>query len=136
LVHDLVLLEYVGMASLVLFVVTLVAVPLVIRHLPEDHFLRYPQRAAARSRHPLLALIVFVLRNIVGGVLILAGIAMLFLPGQGVLTIVVGILVMHFPGKDHLVQWFLAKPSVQRALNWVRGRTGQKPFRFPRKTAP
>ena len=44
------------------------------------------------------------LRNAVGLVLVTAGLAMLVLPGQGIITLLVGIILMDFPGKHRLVE--------------------------------
>ena len=65
-------------------------------------------------------------KNLFGLLLIVLGILMLVLPGQGVLTIVAGIALVDFPGRHRLVQWIVAREPVMNALNWVR-RRGQQP---------
>ena len=78
------LLEWLGGLSLLMFVVTLVVFPLVVIFLPEDYFVRHERDPAYQKRqHPAVWLSLTVLKNILGGVLILAGLAMLLLPGQG-----------------------------------------------------
>ncbi len=52
--------------------------------------------------------------------LVLAGIAMLVLPGQGVLTIVVGLVLMNFPGKYRLERWMATRRPIWKSLNWLR----------------
>ena len=56
---------------------------------------------------------------------------MLVTPGQGVLTILAGLLLMNFPGKYRLERWLVMRPGVMRALNWLRARRGQTPFEIP-----
>lgn len=55
-----------------------------------------------KDHHPLLRLIGLIVKNIVGAVLFLGGLAMLFLPGQGLLTMLIGISLMDFPRKREL----------------------------------
>jgi len=58
---------------------------------------------------------------------------MLVLPGQGLLTIVTGLLLINYPGKYKLEQKLVAIPSVFRALNWIRVKANKPPLK--RKTA-
>ena len=66
-----------------------------------------------------------------GGV-VLAGIAMLFLPGQGLLTILISICMMDVPGKRRLLDRLAANEHIQAALNWVRRKRGKPEFEFSR----
>ena len=66
----------------------------------------------------------------VGLCLLLAGVAMLFLPGQGVLTILIGICLMDIPGKRYLLDRLVSNPHIQRGLNWVRRKRGKPEFVF------
>ena len=59
------------------------------------------------------------------------GVVMLVTPGQGLLTMVMGIALMDFPGKDRLEKALVARAGIRAALNWVRHRQGREPFRFP-----
>ena len=67
---------------------------------------------------------------ILGLLLVAAGLAMLFLPGQGLLTVLIGVCVMDFPGKRGLLQRLVRGPKVQGALNWIRRKRGKEPFVF------
>jgi len=60
----------------------------------------------------------------------LAGIAMLVLPGQGILAILGGIELMDFPGKYRLERWIVSRPAVLRSVNWLRRRMGRPPLVF------
>ncbi len=70
-------------------------------------------------------------KNLAGIVTILAGIVMLFTPGQGLLTIVLGILLVDFPGKHRLRRWLVTRPGVWRSINSLRKRAGREPFKSP-----
>ena len=70
---------------------------------------------------------VFYLKTLSYGV----GIAMLVLPGQGLLTIVVGIVLLNFPGKYRLERWLATRSPVWRSLNWLRRRAGRPELQRP-----
>ena len=125
------LLTLLGLLSVVTFVGSLVAVPWLIGRMRADYFLTHWQVVQARHRrHPALALTVFLVRNALGLLLVAAGLAMLFLPGQGLLTVLIGVCVMDFPGKRGLLQRLVRGPKVQGALNWIRRKRGKEPFAF------
>lgn len=125
------LLALLGGLSVLTFVGSLIAVPWLIGRLRADYFLTHWQVVRARHRrHPALALTVFLARNTLGLLLVAAGLAMLFLPGQGLLTVLIGVSVMDFPGKRGLLQRLVRGPKVQRALNWIRRKRGKEPFAF------
>ncbi|SFI26665.1 PGPGW domain-containing protein [Planctomicrobium piriforme] len=102
--------------------------------MPADYFLRSSDRP--HSRHPALHLLWVVVRNILGIALLALGIAMLVLPGQGLLTMLLGLSLMDFPGKRKLLHRALALKSVQRSLNWIRRKGGQPPLQFPSDSTP
>ena len=125
------MLQLLGLFSLVTFAGSLIAVPWLIGRMQSDYFLTHWQQVDARHhRHPALTLIIWLLRNAFGLCLIVAGIAMLFLPGQGVLTMLIGICLMDFPGKRRLVDRLAGIPQVRQALNWVRRKQGKEEFVF------
>ena len=55
----------------------------------------------------------------------LIGAAMLVLPGQGILTILAGVMLLDFPGRHRLVCWIVTRHAVLNSLNWVRRRAGR-----------
>ncbi|MFB3064894.1 MAG: PGPGW domain-containing protein [Planctomycetota bacterium] len=58
-------------------------------------------------------------KNLLAVVLVVAGVAMLFLPGQGILTILVGLGLLSVPGKRKLELWIVRRPAVLRAIQWT-----------------
>ena len=118
----------------VLSVVTLVAsallVPAYLARMPADYFVR--SASSVRREHPVM----WVLRNLFGGVLLLAGIAMLVLPGQGILTILFALEVMEFPGKHRIELAIVRLGPVLRTVNWLRKRAGRPPLLTEAPTRP
>jgi hypothetical protein len=113
-------------------IATIIAVPWVVGRLPEDYFARDEREAwELRTGAPLYISVIDILKNIVGLVLVVLGLIMLVTPGQGVLTILTGLLLMNFPGKYRLERWLVMRPGVMRALNWLRNQRGQVPFKTP-----
>ena len=118
--------------SVATFVASLVAVPVIVSRIPADYFdsnRRHEPRI--RRLHPLLYLLVRVVKNLLAVVLILGGILMLVLPGQGLLTILIGIGVSDFPGKYRLERRLVALPGILTAINWIRAKANVEPLRAP-----
>lgn len=120
------LLFWLGMVSLASAVLTVLLLPVVVVRLPADYFTA-SRRDLARRRGPLLWL-EHALRNLVGVLFVLAGVAMLVLPGQGLLTILIGLLLIDFPGKRALERRLVRRPSVLAFLNRLRARRGRPPL--------
>ena len=118
--------------SLVALVGTIIGVPWVVTRLPHDYFSR-PRRAVwlDTADEPVFALVLGVFKNLLGALLVLLGLVMLVTPGQGLLTLLVGLLLMNFPGKYQLERWLVLRPGVLRGLNWLRSRRDQTPFDTP-----
>jgi len=130
------LLWWLGAISIVTFLGTLIVVPLLIVRIPADYFLRDKQQARdGRQQHLLARLFGFALKNLLGLIFVLAGVAMLVLPGQGILTILIGLMMMNFPGKHALEQRLVQQPTVLRALNWMRAQANQPALIVPATTA-
>jgi len=112
------------------FIVSIIGVPWYVKRLPEDYFSRREQEdlGIERSDRTLWGKLAVVFQNAIGALLVLAGLAMLILPGQGLLTLVVGILMMEFPGKRKLQRRVLAIPAVLKAVNALRKRSGEPPL--------
>lgn len=107
--------------SAVTFVGSLAVVPILAVRIPADYFRRDRRGPTAwRKRHPALRLAVLILKNALGAVLVLGGVIMLFMPGQGLLTIFLGIVLMDFPGKFRLERYLISRGPVLKGINWIR----------------
>jgi hypothetical protein len=78
-----------------------------------------------------LRVVLRAVKNIVGLVLVLAGVLMLVLPGQGLLTIFMGITLLDFPGKRRLELSVVRRRPVFSALNWIRKKARRPPLLLP-----
>lgn len=108
--------------SVAMFVGTILAIPWLVSRMSEDHFVKPP---------PQHSLPVKIGRNIAGGFLIAAGVAMLVLPGQGILTILIGLSVLDVPMKYRVLRSLLRRRRVRAALQAIRRRAGKPPLLFP-----
>jgi hypothetical protein len=124
--------------SVLTFFGSLVAIPWLVIRIPADYFEHRRHLLADRlaTRHPLVRVAALILKNSLGVALILAGVAMLVLPGQGILTILIGLIVMDFPGKFALEQWVARRRSVLNAMNWLRMKANHPPIKPPPARSP
>jgi len=115
----------IGVASVALAVLSLLALPFLLARIPADYF-----HGRRRQPAPLGGARWFgrLLKNVLGGVLLLVGIAMLVLPGQGILTILAALVFLDFPGKRRLEQRLVARPRVLKTINHLRARIGHPPL--------
>ena len=110
------------------FVATLIAIPVILVRLPPHYFDPCHPRAWFNDRHPLLRMVGLGLKNLLGVVFILGGAAMLVLPGQGILTILIGLSLVDFPGKMKLECKLVSQPLVLDAINGLRRRFDRPPL--------
>jgi hypothetical protein len=124
----------IGALSALVFVGTLVAIPLLAIHIPADYFTRRRKLLKdSPAGHAAVRLLVLGLKNLAGIIFILSGIVMLALPGQGVITFLIGLMLVNFPGKRALERRIIEQESVLRAINWIRVRARKPTLKRPRK---
>jgi hypothetical protein len=99
-----------GVASLL---ATVLLMPILAVRIPPDYF-RHRRRLHdyVHDRHPVVHHAIVILKNTLGIGLILAGLAMLVLPGQGLLTLLIGLMLTDFPGKYALEKRLVGQPGV------------------------
>ena len=127
-------LSAVGFASGAAFVGGLLALPWLAARIPANYFVGDdpPPSRSRRTGEPRKPAVVFagrVARNFAGLALVAAGVAMLVLPGQGVLTILAGVVLTDLPGKRRLEQAIVRRRPILRGLNALRRRRGVGPLR-------
>lgn len=122
------------LVSILTFVVSAAALPWLLARLPEDYLVRTESLKAPRwPKSTALYWIVRVLRNIIGLLLLLAGLVMLVIPGQGILTLLAGLWLLDLPGKTKLERRLAGRPRVLASINWIRQKAGVSPLRAPEK---
>lgn len=116
--------------SLGLLVLGVLLVPVIVARIPDDYFVRGPDSATAS--HSLIRFVTRIVKNLLGVVLLVAGILMLLLPGQGILTIFAALMLLEFPGKRRLELFIIRQPVVLKAVQWLRRRAHREPLLVPR----
>lgn len=125
------LLLYLGLVSLLFFIITLIVIPWLILQIPYDYFAEARRQSFLDElHHPLLRLFLLILKNLLGTCFLILGIALLVLPGQGLLTILLGMILIDFPGKYHLQRWLVSKKSVLNSINWLREKGNKAPIKL------
>jgi hypothetical protein len=129
--HHQLFLWYMGVISLVTFIATPVILSFLIIRIPADYFLQKRGYAFTFERHhPLVRFLLLASKNLAGICFVLAGIAMLLLPGQGVIMILVGLTLVDFPGKRSLERRIVGREKVLATLNWMRAKAGIPPLQI------
>ena len=123
--------------SVVMFFGSLAAIPVLLARMPADYFVRSESPFTSwRRRHPLAGGALLVARNLLGAALLLAGLAMMVLPGQGIITILVALSLLNFPGKRKLELRIIRQRQVRGAIDWIRRRAGRPPLVVPDAPPP
>ncbi len=123
---------WLAVASVAMLIASPLAVGWIIVRLPADYFTdKRRHKVAFWEHHGALRPVVQIGKNLLGVLLVAAGVVMLIVPGQGLLTIVAGMLLVDFPGKYRLERWLVTRPAVGRPINWLRRRAGREPFVSP-----
>ena len=136
------LLGWVAWGSLGLLMLSLLSLPVIAVLLPEDFLVRQAEAADPDApdptpspwarRHPAMRWTLRILKNLAGALLAVAGLAMLVLPGQGLLTLAVALLMLDVPGKQRVIRRLLRGPRLHRMLSGVRRRCGRPPLLEPK----
>lgn len=114
--------------SVIGFIGSLIAIPWILIRLPSDYFdIRVP-RHWMKDHHPILRIIGLVIKNTAGTVFLIAGFVMLFLPGQGLLTMLIGISLIDFPYKRTLEARIIGQPTLLNTINAIRRKFNRCPL--------
>ena len=120
---------WVVIASACMFGLALIAVPPLVIRIPADYF-AHPHRSGADypRRHSWFRWMWLIAKNMLAVGFLFFGVLMLVLPGQGILTILIGITLLDFPGKLKLQRWIVTRRGVLDPINWVREKAGKSPL--------
>ena len=121
---------YLAAFSIASFIGTLLLVPVLVIRIPKDYFAEIKRHRWEpwAHEHPLIRWSLLIAKNSLGYIIIILGIAMLVLPGQGVLTILIGVMFINFPGKYRLERWVVMRAPVLNTINKLRQRAGRAPL--------
>jgi len=108
------------------FLINLGIVSVILVKLPSDHFKKQKSKGVTGSNATVRVLKV-IGKNVAGWLLIALGVVLSVpgVPGQGLLTILLGVMLVDFPGKQRLEQKLLSRPGIINTINRLRGRFGK-----------
>jgi len=114
------------------FALNLGIVSFILVKLPADHFsTKYDTKFWAGS-HPALRVAAIIGKNILGVLLVALGVVLSLpgVPGQGLLTILLGIMLVDFPGRRSLEQKLLRRQGIINSINSLRARFDKPPLQL------
>jgi hypothetical protein len=111
-------------------VVSLALATAIVVGWPADRFQGEGPTEAGRARHVVIRALALVAKNLAGAVLVVLGLIMTVpgVPGQGLLTVLIGLTLLSFPGKRRLERRFVRMPALLRGINRLRGRFRRPPL--------
>ncbi len=122
--------------SVMSLIVSLGAVVFLLVQLPPTYFLDSHSRQLWIDQHPVIRVTGIILKNLLGVFFILLGGALTLpgIPGQGLLTMLVGLVLLDFPGKRRVERAILGRPRIGSSVTALRRRFGKPPFQLEQDT--
>jgi hypothetical protein len=116
------------------FTCSLLVVGFLLVKLPPTYFQNDHPRNFWPERHPAIRLAALIAKNLIGLVLLVVGVILALpgVPGQGILTILIGIMLLDFPGKRRLERSIVSRPTILVTINRLRQRCGKPPLALDR----
>jgi cytochrome b subunit of formate dehydrogenase len=107
----------------------LIVIPWILIQIPSDYFTHERRKKHEWGNYPpIIRLILLLVKNILGVVFIVSGIIMLFIPGQGILTVIIGVILSDFPHKYKIEIWIINQPKILKYINKIRVKAKQRPI--------
>jgi hypothetical protein len=99
--------------------------------IPADYFTHDHKRLERfNGSHPAVRWSLLIGKNLLGALLIVAGVVMIFTPGQGIVSLLLGLTLVDLPGKRALERKIIRRPGVLNVVNKLRSRAGHPPLVF------
>ena len=111
---------YISGLSTIFFLLSLLGLSWLISIIPHNYFVDKKRVSLIKMKNPFMWLPIIIIKNSIGLVLILCGILMLILPGQGVLTIITGLIFLDYPGKFRFERSLVRNKLILNSMNWIR----------------
>jgi len=114
----------------VTFFVSLGIVSLILVKIPANYFTKDHHSKFLAGKPPVVRILALIGKNILGWLLIVVGIILSLpgVPGQGLLTVLLGVMLVDFPGKHRLEQKLLHRPAIKNSINRLRARFHKPPL--------
>ena len=125
------LMAWMTIFSFIIFIATLVITPFIVAALPDNYFEQKKRPKPLYKPLSLNWLTKKLLKNVLGITLLLSGIVMLILPGQGIATLIIGLLLIDYPGKYQLEKKIISYPVILNGINWLRRKQRKNLFKPP-----
>lgn len=115
---------------LLTFTVSITAVAVVMVKIPADYFSSLHTPEFMTDKHWLVRRSAVILKNVLGVFLVLAGIVLSVpgIPGQGLLTILLGLIMLDIPGKRPIEAKIISRPKILKTVNNLRARYDKSPL--------
>lgn len=106
------------------------AIVVVMVNIPANYFSSHYKRDFLPGSSFIVRWGAVIAKNLLGVFLVFLGIALSLpgVPGQGVLTILLGLIMLDIPGKRPLEARIIKRPAVLSAINNLRSRYGKEPL--------
>lgn len=101
---------------------------LVIVKLPANYFSSDYSLGFIRGKPLWIRWGAIILKNLIGAFLIGIGVLMILGPGPGLLTILLGLIMIDIPGKRPLEASIIKRPAILSAVNNLRSRYKKTPL--------
>ena len=118
---------WLGIVSSIIFIASLLSVGWLVSLIPSDYFINRKD-SKFKLNYPAAWIVSIIIKNIFGYILILGGILMLILPGQGLITIFIGLMLSNYPGKYSIEKRIIATPKILKTINWLRKKSDEPPL--------
>jgi len=118
---------WLGIVSSIIFIASLLSVGWLVSLIPSDYFIN-KKDSKFKLNYPAAWIVSIIIKNIFGYILILGGILMLVLPGQGLITIFIGLMLSNYPGKYSIEKKIIATPKILKSINWLRKKSNVPPL--------
>ncbi|MDE0185967.1 MAG: hypothetical protein OXP71_11050 [Candidatus Poribacteria bacterium] len=112
--------------SAITLILSMLSILALVIYLPSDYFTREKHVSIVSNR--FLRILLRILKNIFGVIALLIGFVMLIGPGQGLLTILVGVILCDFPRKRRVERKLIGRPALLNAANKFRARYKRPPI--------
>ncbi len=124
---------YGSLASVFVFIITILFIPLIIIRIPRNYFRHELPPKSEKWEIPNYTKYIFLFfKNIIGILIFFSGVIMLFTPGQGLLTILIGLSLINFPGKRKLERKLISQKLIFKMINKIRKKSGVRPLKKPK----